>query len=381
MSQNTYKMQLVIDDSQLKKVFGNMGGMGNIFGSSGGQAGNRNVFGNLGNLAKIAMGVGATVVILQKILDLSLKASPIAQSSFKLLEHAITFILRPIGDIIGLFVRPLAIMMLRWAVPFYKKFLSSPITQKALTGDIAGALMELFTSSPKVSLATKLADFIHDWLTKNLKFTMDWDSIKSTLLGIFSPIIDFKISIPDLTKAFDSIITFKDNILDTFPKITSTIKEKLAPAWTYISRAFTWLKAGWDKYVNPAWNAITSAFSDIEGAINNTLTPIWDGITGGFAWLKQVWDDHVPNAWEKIYGFFDGIAKDITTFISKRWQDFMKAINDIIDFFKSIPARLMDAIRSLLPGNSGEPSTSQMPTAKIPTQRSIFPWMEAYFQE
>lgn len=50
------------------------------------------------------------------------ESSGIFGAYFKLFDTSVRMIFRPIGDTIGLILRPFALMMIKWAVPFYQRF-------------------------------------------------------------------------------------------------------------------------------------------------------------------------------------------------------------------------------------------------------------------
>lgn len=73
-------------------------------------------------LGVIATGVGASTVILGKLLSIATTSSAHMAATQKIWETSIRMIFRPMGDTIGLILRPFALMMLRWALPFYRDF-------------------------------------------------------------------------------------------------------------------------------------------------------------------------------------------------------------------------------------------------------------------
>ena len=88
--------------------------VGQIFGK------NSVMFKNLAKLTLIVAGITALVKMVQKISSSVVDSSPILQVMLKLFQTAITFILRPIGDFIGLFLRPFIILFLRASLDYYK---------------------------------------------------------------------------------------------------------------------------------------------------------------------------------------------------------------------------------------------------------------------
>jgi hypothetical protein len=69
--------------------------------------------GQLAKLAGIGLGIG-------ELVNLTVKSSGILQGTFKLWETSMMLIFKPFGDFVGMALRPLTLMMLMWAIPFYK---------------------------------------------------------------------------------------------------------------------------------------------------------------------------------------------------------------------------------------------------------------------
>ena len=100
------------------------GGLGGLP-FSGGTKGGAGLAGAAG-LGAVAGAVAAGVMMiastLKKLLGAVTKASPRLQASMTILKKAFEMLLRPIGDILSMFVRPMAIALLKFAIPLYKKW-------------------------------------------------------------------------------------------------------------------------------------------------------------------------------------------------------------------------------------------------------------------
>ena len=81
-------------------------------------------------LAGIAMGVGALTQLGKGLID----ASPLLQAMMKIFSTAITLFLRPFGDFIAMLLRPFILMMLKYAINFYKNFGKPAIELGTTTG-------------------------------------------------------------------------------------------------------------------------------------------------------------------------------------------------------------------------------------------------------
>lgn len=77
--------------------------------------------------------------ILTKMWDVMKKSSPMLQSSLKIINTTLMLMLKPIADMFGMILRPFALMMIKWAIPFYKKTMENLNKPGGLTGGIIGA--------------------------------------------------------------------------------------------------------------------------------------------------------------------------------------------------------------------------------------------------
>ena len=88
---------------------------------------------NVGTVVKLA-GLATGVAGLLQFRKIIIESSPMLQAMLKILNVAVMFILRPIGDFIGFVLRPLLIPFLKEAVKFYTSRLSTTIGAGDLTG-------------------------------------------------------------------------------------------------------------------------------------------------------------------------------------------------------------------------------------------------------
>ena len=132
-SNNTYTLKIAIDESKIreleKRLMGAMNGTG-LGGANPAKQGSGSDIGkNIAKLGAIALGVTSVVALVQKLVSMTVDASPMLSQMLKLLNFSIMLILRPIGDFFGFFLRPLVVYFLRSvALPFYRQF--RPIWQK-----------------------------------------------------------------------------------------------------------------------------------------------------------------------------------------------------------------------------------------------------------
>ena len=128
------KARIVFDTKGLSGLAGAAPG-------GGGGGGRRTGFGGLiesfkktgGIVGKIATGVAGGMALFagaKALIGKMVDSSPLLQASIQMLQKSLEFILRPIGDAIGFILKPFALLMMRWAISFYKNAL--PVIKEAL---------------------------------------------------------------------------------------------------------------------------------------------------------------------------------------------------------------------------------------------------------
>lgn len=152
MSSRDRTLILKIDDSQLKEAIKKMqnvnsGGTSSsstskpkgIEGIAKAFTQNSGILKTVAKLSLILAAITIMVKLITKITERIVDSSPILQTMLKLLQTSITFILRPIGDFIGFFLRPFLIYFLRSvALPMYRLF--APMA-RALGTFLGGSLL------------------------------------------------------------------------------------------------------------------------------------------------------------------------------------------------------------------------------------------------
>ena len=320
MSSNTYTLKIDIDDSKIKELerrlmaamnggagTSGMGGLGSKMtnAASGGAGKAGGIAGNIAKLGVIAIGVGTLVGLVAKLMGMIVDSSPMLKQMLKLLNFSVMLILRPIGDFIGFFLKPVIIYFLRNIVlPWYKEmrkpmmqagmkageaFVNDPAKGlgKAGFGGIVGYVLthldeiqnviQLIPETINIYVQkllaliptpdfTALKAFLDKFLLINLP-TIDWSFI-NTFLDKFS--LD---NLPTIDWSF--IKTFLDKFsLDNLPKLN-----------------WTWLKEFLKKF-----------------GILQVPTFSWTGLEEGIASLKL----KLQEALDSILGFFQWIIDTIT---------------------------------------------------------------------
>tara|TARA_R110000822_G_scaffold151952_2_gene291091 strand:+ start:878 stop:1957 length:1080 start_codon:yes stop_codon:yes gene_type:complete len=312
MSSNTYTLKIDIDDSKIrdleKRIMAIMGmngtqrsGLGDKM-TDASKGGDKNSIGkNIAKLGIIAIGVGSLVGLVAKISGMIVDSSPMLSQMLKLLNFGIMLVLRPIGDFIGFFLRPMVIFFIRSiALPWYrsnaKKFQEAGTRTAMSVIDNPGGWLALLLFGSVATPLLKLDEIQNAIIAAGLKFK----------LWVQTEILDKLPKLPDLpeitfpTIDFTSIKTWFDNLfsLDNLPTFSwSAIKtfldkfslEKL-PAfnWTYLKeflKLFQILKVP-----TFSWTGLDTAIELLKTEVKKTI----DSITAVFAWiiakLAEAWD-------------------------------------------------------------------------------------------
>jgi len=118
MPEDIVKAKIVFDTSGVAGPMGKMAGGNQQTNKITGELGKQSV-----GIGKIAAGVAVgnlLVAGIKKGIDRLVAASPQLQATMKIFGKTLTLLLRPVGDLLSMVLRPFALAMLRWAIPFYK---------------------------------------------------------------------------------------------------------------------------------------------------------------------------------------------------------------------------------------------------------------------
>lgn len=332
-----YTLKVVIDDSKIKELERRLAQiMGMKPASSGGGASAGGMFGpafakNIMSLAKIATGIGMLVVFGKKMLDLAIKSSPIAQSSFKLLQTSINFILRPIGDVIGFVVRPFALMMLKWAIPFYKNWANSTTFQKFARGDIIGALMEALGLTTEVT-QTPATNWGEALKQAEAKLFTDWQGFVNEL-GL--ELATLGVTIQD---AFSKLGAKFEPAIKYVAGIAQTIISKVRGFFVDVHKSLKLTE------LTKMWEGVTNWFNSMRLSVSEILDGGLKAFVAFFGDIVNSVSDNLYGYWKIFTDFFLNISTSIQTTVSSAWNSLTKFINDLVNFFKTLPQKIWNAI-------------------------------------
>jgi hypothetical protein len=109
------------------------------------------------HMTGILIGAGAAGVLIG-IIKKAVSVSPMFQQMMKLMNFAVTMILRPIGDFIGFFLRPILILLLRkFILPWFKDAYPALRAAGTATGEIATDWIDDITSGDWARVGTAIA--------------------------------------------------------------------------------------------------------------------------------------------------------------------------------------------------------------------------------
>ena len=231
---------------------------GGLAGAATGGGGGKGLAGaaGFGKMAGAVAAGMAALEIIKKFMGKLVQSSPRLEATMNLLNKSFGLLLRPIGDTLALFLKPFAIQMMRFAVPFYKKWYSSDFMQTAMKEGVGEAIKDL-TIFGKEGLGAPGGAF------RNKE-----GEPGGTFLGIIPAIIDKAKELwATFGERFDwfvekASVFFTETLPEAFgwasEKISSFFGETLPELWDQISSTMTVFfgetlpevtRSLWDKFI------------------------------------------------------------------------------------------------------------------------------------
>jgi len=345
-------MEFVISSASLDKLKAIMGGAGGASGSTGssskGLGGLQSIMekftiGNITKLAAISVGITMGVGLVRQITKMVINSSPMLQQMLKLINFGFMMVLRPIGDFIGFFLRPIIMVLMRQVfIPFYRDYrktfqnwgteLGTNIANFITWGisnmpTMLQSLQEALAFMPAVLLSTQV---ILPALEKISGFieSLDID------LGEISSAVGEMVAV-----FFDSIATrmqeWWDNVVGKFTAFTENISKGLTDIVTKISGAFelftTFFVGGLGNIGNllgASWEAFTTWITETLGGIGTTLESAWTSFTSFFESIGNVWGI-LGASWEAFLDFIANLnPMNWTSGIVEAAEGFVQSITN-----------------------------------------------------
>lgn len=324
----------MVDDLIKARIVFDTSGLGGLGGGLGKSA---PVGGALGNTASVTK-IGATMAVVgtaivgmaaiaKKTFDFMKQASPRLQATMSIFNKSLMLVLRPIGDIMSNFLRPMALAFLRYAVKFYKGFKTGE--EKTDAEKHAKALAETGVQEGETTLETTAGTIVDRVASK---FTLLWGVLKG-VAGIAVVI----------GKGF---LWLLDTVLTPFQPIIAFIGDQFKATATFISELGT---AIWDFSqtldFGQLWEDITASF----GRFSDTLWTAWDKMGEDYkAKIVEVWDKIKDQAGIIIKAIGDKFWTFLTVTIPGYFTTSVDLIQKQVDRIPSFFKTMFDSIKGLV---------------------------------
>lgn len=281
-------------------------GGGGLAGAAATGGGGKGLGGAMG-FGKLAGAVGAGMLALdaiKKMMGKLVSSSPRLQATMNIINKSIGLLLRPIGDTLALFLKPFAIGMLRFAIPFYKKWYNSDFFKTAMTEGVGEAIKDKTIFGKEGGLESPGGAFRNE----------EGKPI-GTALGLIPATIDFAKGIGDklnevVKKGEEKLSSFGDTIgkgitqgidsagtffMDTLPGAIGTLDEKLSAFGDKIGSFFA-------ETLPEVWGVISGAIGTFFGeTFPEIAQKVWDKI---ILFFTETFPEAIMKLWNLIKDFF-----------------------------------------------------------------------------
>jgi hypothetical protein len=347
---------------------------GSILGS-GGKAG-------LDKLMSINVSMDKVWKTVKKIYEKLSEVSPMLKQTNEIFKKAWNVTLRPFGDFIGKFLRPLAVWYLKIAVKWYQ-WLSGVLGTGGGENDTRTGKDDLIKQKEAEKIGAEMRGDTVGMATadaeiKELKKTW-WDSITKF----------FTETLPEVaTNAWNGIVTF----------FTTTLPEAAATAWAFVTVFFTetlpkfftedlpyalgqfaatvvkFFTETIPKAAEDTWNAIVTFFTE---TLPKVAQDVWDSIVKFFTETlpkvaQDVWDSIVKfftetlpttlqAGWDAVKRFFTETIPGWFNTMIQKFKDIWNDIKGIWDKVKNIGGKIVD---NVVAGFKGEEKITGPPPKK-----------------
>jgi hypothetical protein len=303
----------------------------------------------LGVIIGVFSAIGEKIIeLLEKLVQMGTQFSGIAQSTLKLLSVGISLLLKPIADIFGLLLRPLAKLLIPVALGL-NKFLE-PFIMKALaaidkvmglvTGGGAPAPAGTYFPVPGEVKVTGTIDIseaskdIKERLKEKAKEIADAvGEFLKFFAGFISPATRLGVEVGKfLADIFTSLEDIGKRVYGFFSGAWNILVDMGQRIWGALSAVWDWFKGIWDAIagvVGPAWENFVKWVTENIGAIADLIGKAWDSFVG---WIR------------------DNLGK-VAELVGRAWQGFVDWINDNIGRIASLIGRGWDAFVSWIRDN------------------------------
>jgi hypothetical protein len=304
----------------------------------------------LGAIIGVFSAIGEKIIeLLEKLVQMGTQFSGIAQSTAKLLYVGISLLLKPIADIFGLLLRPLAKLLIPVALGL-NKFLE-PFIMKALAaidkviglvagGGTPGPAGTYYLVPGEVTVAgtidlSEASKDIKERLKEKAKEIADAvGEFLRFFAGFISPAARLGVEVGKfLADLFTSLEDIGKRVYAFFSGAWSTLVGVGQKIWDALSGLWDWFKGIWDAIadiVGPAWENFVKWVTENIGAIADLIGKAWNSFVD---WIRDNFGkvvELVGKAWQGFVDWINDNIGKIAALIGRGWEAFVSWIRDNI---------------------------------------------------
>lgn len=339
-------------------------GVGGGTGAGGAAGGMAGTFGKmLGVLSLVNIGIGAAVSLLGPILDQLKASSPALKGTFMLFDKAFNLFFKPFGDFLSVLLRPLAYVLLKFAIDFNRLLAPvlmalAPLLQSLfkpavevgkdvlkggvdVAGDIAKSLVGTEEQKKKI-----------DEAVANLKTIID-DPVKA-VMSLWQDLHD-----SDVAKAIRNAIDTAGTVIsDALAGLSPWVNDFIKDPFGTLGKNFQEISDWWTKNIAPAITSFktwaTSAWTGVTDWWNTNIQPhvedfkkwakdLWKGFTDWWNTNIQPSVDNFKTLWSNFWSGITGWLNENTVWNSLKSavkgfiNALISAINSAIDWLSHLP--------------------------------------------
>ena len=289
-----------------------------------------------------------------KVVSILEKASPALKQQMIVMNKAFGLFLRPIGDILAKFVRPMAIWMIKFAMKWYQLFGGGGTGDNKQSLEDKKATLEESISVAESMGDEDLADRLKDDLA-DIEEALDPKSLKdatdesTSAIGLLGKGISnaWDAAAPWLEKgakfAWEKIKEGGTGVWDALKNIDQGIGAAAISLWD------NWTIFG--KKPEELWTMLKDSWSTVKNWAKDLWGMLKGGWTGVKEWSKALWKYAIVPGWEGVKNWSKDIWND---YIVAGWAGVKDWATDLWNMLSSAFSKLVDKIVSWRPWNSGD---------------------------